>query len=130
MDDPNYMNFFVERPASEASVAAACTRACGVPLESDNHAVDDADGYVQITEYMYGFEMGLCIIWSPASPVTRSQEAVARAIARELGQRVLFDIEDPTADSGERWILATPDDTISTVDVVEYDDGVGLSGSD
>lgn len=129
MTDQNHMNFFVERPASEASVVAAGTRACGVALESDGHPVDDAQGYVQVTEYKNGFEMGLCIIWPPTSPVTRTQEAVAQNIARELRQRVLFDVEDPGAETGERWILAAPDGAISTVDVVEYEDGVGLAGS-
>ncbi|MUM17148.1 MULTISPECIES: hypothetical protein [unclassified Mycobacteroides] len=126
MTDQNYMNFFVERPASAASVLRACATACGLLLESDDHPVDDADGYLQITQYTDGFEMGLCIIWPPTSPVTRPQEAVAQAIADELRQRVIFDVEDANAESGERWILATPGGTVAEVDVVEYDDGVGL----
>lgn len=129
MTDSNYMNFFVERVASDMPVVIACTTACGFTLESDGHPVDDADGYVQITEYTDGFEMGLCIIWPPTAPMTRSQEAVAQTIAHELRQRVLFDIEDPSAESGERWILATPGGAASTVGVVEYEDGVGLAGS-
>ncbi|WP_078326604.1 hypothetical protein [Mycobacteroides salmoniphilum] len=129
MTDPNYMNFYVERAASDAPVVMACAKACGLALESDGHPVDDADGYVQITEYTDGFEMGLCIIWPPTAPMPRPQEAVAQTIAHELRQRVLFDIDDASADSGERWILATPDGAASTVDVVEYEDGVGLAGS-
>lgn len=130
MIDQNYMNFFVERPASGASVMQACTAACGIPLESDDYPVDEADGYVQITQYTDGFAMGLCVIWPLTAPVTRSQEDVARAIAHALRQRVLFDVEDPAEDSGERWILAAPGGTVSTVHVVEYDDGVGLAESD
>ncbi|MFD6198104.1 hypothetical protein ACFWE3_15550 [Mycobacteriaceae bacterium NPDC060252] len=129
MTDPNYMNFFVERVASDMPVVTACTKACGFTLESDGHPVDDADGYVQITKYTDGFEMGLCIIWPPTAPMTRSQETVAQNIAHELRQRVLFDIEDPSTESGERWILAIPGGAASTVDVVEYEDGVGLAGS-
>ncbi|WP_078310873.1 MULTISPECIES: hypothetical protein [unclassified Mycobacterium] len=129
MTDPNYMNFFVERAASDAAVVMACTKACGLALESDGHPVDDADGYVQITEYTDGFAMGLCIIWPPTTRMPRSQDAVAQTIAHELRQRVLFDIEDAGADSGERWILATPGGAASTVDIVEYEDGVGLAGS-
>ncbi|GLE58664.1 hypothetical protein BKG83_20600 [Mycobacteroides chelonae] len=127
MNDPSYLNFFVERAASDAAVVAACTRASGCALESDGHTIDDPQGYVQITEYTDGFRMGLCIIAAPDVPVTRSHEAVAQAIARELRQRVLFDIEDPSTASGERWILAMPDGAVSTVDIVEYEDGVGLA---
>ncbi|ORB50594.1 hypothetical protein BST43_21900 [Mycobacteroides saopaulense] len=129
MDDQNYMNFFVERPASDAAVVGACARACGIALESDKHPDEDAHGYVQITQYTDGFAMGLCIIWPPTSPVTRPQESVARSIAHELRQRVLYDVEDPSADTGERWILATPGGAIATVDVTEYEDGVGLPGA-
>ncbi|TDH25764.1 hypothetical protein [Mycobacteroides franklinii] len=50
-------------------------------------------------------------------------------LAHELRQRALFDIEDPSSDSGERWILAMPGGAVSKVDVTEYDDGVGLPES-
>lgn len=130
MTDQNFMNFFVEQAAPDAVIVPACSRACGLPLESEAHLQEGSAGFVQVMAYPEGFEMGLCIIWAPSTPMSLSQAAVAQGIARELRQRVLFDVEDPLSASGERWMLATPDGTLSTVDVVEYDDGVGLAQAD
>ncbi|MEU2663901.1 hypothetical protein [Micromonospora sp. NBC_01740] len=109
MTDQNFMNFFVEQAASDAAVVLACSRACGLPLESEACLQEGSVGFVQVIPYPEGFEMGLCIIWPPSTPVSLSQAAVAQDIARELRQRVLLDVEDPAAVSGERWMLATPD---------------------
>lgn len=127
MTDQNFMNFFVEQAAPDAAVVLACSRACGLPLELETHLQEGSVGFVQVIRYPEGFEMGLCIIWPPSTPVSLSQAAVAQDIARELRQRVLFDVEDSAAASGERWMLATPDGALLTVDVREYDDGVGLA---
>ena len=130
MTDQNFMGFFVERAVPDAQAVLACSRVCGLPLESDAHPQDGAIGYLQVMSYSEGFEMGLCIIWPRSTPVLLSREAVAQGIARELRQRVLIDVEDPAAAFGERWILATPDGALSTVDVQEYDEGIGLVRAD
>lgn len=128
MTDQNFMNFFVEQAAQDPAVVDACSRARGVALESDADPREGSVGFLQVTPFSEGFEMGLCIIWPRSTPVTLPQEAVAQGIARELRWRVLFDEADPAAASGERWILATPEGALSTVDIREYDDGIGLAG--
>ncbi len=111
MPDPSYMNFYVERAASDAPVVMACTQACGLALESDGHPADDADGYVQITKYTDGFEMGLCIIWPPTAPMPRpgatrglGSAEVARKVLSPADMRAVLRAQiDDRATEAERY---------------------------
>jgi hypothetical protein len=130
MKPSNFMNFFVKETCPRQLTTLACSRATGLLLESDEHPIPNSNGFVQLIQYDEGFKMGVCITWHPFVQPCHPQEAVALSPAKELQQQVLFDVEDPSAPSAERWILAMPSGASKAVQVQEYENGVGLKGTE
>jgi hypothetical protein len=126
MKTSNFMNFFVRKANPHNETVIACSQATGLVLESDEHPVPTANGFVQFIDYEQGFRMGVCITWHPSAHPCHSQDAVALRLAKELQQEILFDAEDPVTPSGERWVLAMPSGITRTVSVREHENGVDL----
>lgn len=130
MKPSNFMNFFVKETCSQELTTLACSRATGLLLESDARPIPNSNGFVQLIQYDEGFKMGVCITWHPSVQPCHPQGAVALCLAKELQQQVLFDMEDPAALSAEQWTLAMPSGVSKTVQVQEYENGVGLADID
>jgi len=123
------LNFFLRNAASEERLLELFERETGLACESMDHLKEQAVALLTSTSYDEGFRFGISLCWPQHLGTAKTLVQLAKALAADLKEEVLFESERSVSDSAaEEWLLVSPYDADArVVKIVELQNGVDLA---
>lgn len=121
MNEERSMQFFLSNSISEDKIVAGINSVLNFQVETIGISVDNAVGFLQVTEYSKGFKLGCLISWPESVRPNLNIKQLGKHLAEILQCEILCE------EINNKWYLIKPGCSTIHVTVKDLEDGIDVN---
>jgi hypothetical protein len=121
MNEERSMQLFLSKKISEDNILIGINSVLNFQIETIDTKVDNALGFLQLTEYSSGFKVGCLISWPESVKPNINVKKLSEALTEKFKCEILCETIN------NEWFLVKPGPEAIKVEVLELGDGITVS---